>query len=129
MSRSVKAQAMIEYVTYFGISFLFFLVMLIYIYYFDATQVQEAQFNSLNNRATELQTLFYTYSQMNPDFTQTVSIEETLNGHQYNFEILASNLYVSQNDLEIIVPLPEINGNTTNKVFNISVLSDGVHIS
>ena len=129
MFRSAKGQAMLEYLTYFGVSFTIFIGILLFTFYFQNTDVDQAQVTSLNARATEIQTMFYTFAQMDGNFTQNITIQELVNGDTYDFEILADNLYLTQENLEVIVPLPEITGNTTNKSFTVTVVDGGITLS
>jgi len=129
MSHSRKGQAMIEYLMYFSISFVVFLGLLIFIFYFENAEVTEIKFNALSEHGYQTQSMFFVLAQMNPTFTQTITLKETINGETYDFAIISSNLYLTQEDLEIILPLPIINGNTTNKTFTVTVVQDEVRLT
>lgn len=123
-----KSQVLMEFVAMFGVTIILFIGVAVIIYQEKANIVSESELSEVQKFAIGVQTDILIASTMLDGFSQNIALSDKINDKPYAIQIISSNLYVTQEEQEIILPLPPINGTISNKQFKIIKNLSGMYI-
>ncbi|HLP79616.1 MAG TPA: hypothetical protein VK158_03205 [Acidobacteriota bacterium] len=123
-----KAQVLTEFMVYFGVALILFSGIIIFVLSEQTQSIQEQEESAIESFAISLQNDFMVASTMKEGFSRQIELDPTINGNPYTFEILASNMYITQGENQVVLALPSVTGNTTSFNFTLAMLNGGLTI-
>jgi uncharacterized protein (UPF0333 family) len=89
---------------------------------------QEFQNAAIEDFAYSLQQEFFSASTMHDGFEREIVLPDRIYNKLYSVTIINNNLYVTQDQYEMILPLPSVNGNIPGSTFTIKVEAGQVEV-
>ena len=117
-----------EFVVFFGITIVLFLGVAVIVYQEKTDLVSQSESTNVQSFAISVQNEIMIAATMVDGFSRSMSLPQTINDKNYSIKIISSNLYVDQDQEEVILPLPAINGTITNRTFLIVKNVTGMYI-
>lgn len=101
---------MLEFILLFVFTAAIFSIVSLHIMEMQNTSIQRNQQYALQDYAYALQNEISLAFTMQIGFSRTIIIPEKVGGNEFDIQIINDNLYVSNNQYQIILPLPPVDG-------------------
>jgi hypothetical protein len=125
----MKAQATLEFALLFLIALGACGLLILFLQQEQTTHEEELHERALQEFARYIQKEIIVASHMHTGFARNLTLPTRIGGLPYTIWVTENNLYLAQDDYEIIIPLPPVSGTISGTVMHIEVDVDRVVVS
>ena len=129
MWRSSKGQVTVEFVVFLLLAATFFGITASVLHMHQVDVQQENRMQELRSFARSVQDEIIIASNMHHGYSRQVDLPKKLYNEDYQIWILNNNLYLSQDEEELILPLPPVIGTINGDTLEIVVQPEEVIVS